>query len=130
MPRRILRFRVGDRRWAVPLEAVREVLESPPLLRVPRSRPRVAGLILRSGIVVPVYDLRPEGSAAPPHVLVLEWAELRNGICVAEPEAQPAVGEEDDGDLGPPCRGVVKFRGVSAERVDLGALYRMLDIPT
>lgn len=129
MAQRVLAFRVGGRRWAVPLEAVREVLESPVIVRVPRARPHVAGLVLRHGVVVPVYNLSP-GTAPPPHVLVIEWGELRNGIRVADPDAQQVVGKEGSGDQGAPCRGLVRFRDGAAESVDLEDLYRMLGIPT
>jgi chemotaxis signal transduction protein len=125
----MLRFRVGERRWALPLEVVREVLESPALLPVPRCRAGVAGVMLRDGMVVPVYDLQ-HGGAPPAHVLVFDWADLRNAIRVSDPDAKPVLGEESGGEMGPPCRGVLKFQDGSAERVDLPSLYRMLEIPT
>jgi len=128
MPSRVLRFRVGERRWALPMDVVREVLELPALLPVPGCRPGVAGVMLRHGMIVPVYDLQP-GGPPPAHVVVLDWADLRNAIRVADPDAKPLLAEESAGEAGPPCRGVLKFQDGSAERVDLPALYRMLQIP-
>lgn len=117
---------MGERRWALPLEVVREVVESPALLPVPGSRPQVRGVFLRAGFVIPVYDLVPAEAAG--FVLVVDWADLRNGLRVAEPDALTALGEEE-AELPPPCRGRVRVRGGSAERVSLPDLYRMLAIP-
>ncbi len=129
MARRVLCFRVGARRWALPLEAVREILEGPSLLTVPRSRPQVAGMVLRGGVLIPVYDVLPASAPPPSHVVVLDWADMLNGLRVAEPDAQLPVGEEPGGDSGLPCSGVLRLRSHTAERVDLAALYRMLEIP-
>jgi hypothetical protein len=55
---------------------------------------------------------------------------MLNGLRVAEPEArQPIGGEEEPGDLGPPCHGSLRFRDGAAEKLHLGSLYRMLNIP-
>jgi chemotaxis signal transduction protein len=117
---------VGQRRWALPLEVVREVVESPTLLPVPGARTEVRGVFLRAGVLVPVYDLAPTEAAA--FVLVVEWADLRNGLRVADPDALTALGEEE-AELPAPCSGRVRVRAGSAERVSLPALYRMLAIP-
>ena len=111
----------------VPLQVVREVLERPALLSVPGCRRQVAGVALRKGVVFPVYDLEPAPEPAP-YVVVLEWGETLNGLRVASPEAGQPIGEEE-GDQGPPCRGSLRFRDGTAERLDLNALYRMLEIP-
>jgi chemotaxis signal transduction protein len=118
---------VGQRRWALPLEVIREVVESPTLLAVPGARTEVRGVFMRAGVLVPVYDLVPAEAAA--FVLVVDWADLRNGLRVAEPDALTALAEEA-AELPPPCSGRVQVRGGSAERVSLPALYRMLAIPT
>ncbi|MCZ6779768.1 MAG: chemotaxis protein CheW [Acidobacteria bacterium] len=129
MQSRFLRFEVGDRTWALPLHRIREILEGPAVLKVPRCRPQVVGLILRRGVLVPVYDIMPEGSRVGTHVLVLEWGEMVNGLRVAEPEADQALSEEEEGSVEPPCRGQVKLRSGIAERLDLALLYELLEIP-
>lgn len=53
----LLSFRLGPSRAALPLAVVREVLEDPPLVRVPGSLAHVAGVMLSHGVAVPVYDL-------------------------------------------------------------------------
>lgn len=53
-----LSFGVGATRAAVPLSIVREVVQAPDIVRVPGSHRQVAGVTLRAGIAVPVYDLR------------------------------------------------------------------------
>jgi chemotaxis signal transduction protein len=127
MARRVLRFRVGERRWALPLEAVREILEAPALLRVPRTRTGVAGVVLRRGVLVPVYDLAPAAPAS--QVLVLEWGDMLNGLRVSHLEAQLALSEEAQQDPAPPASGHLTFKDGSAERIDLDQLYHMLGIP-
>ncbi len=52
-----LSFRIGGSRAALPLGLVREVLERPAIVPVPGSHPHVAGVTLRGGVAVPVYDL-------------------------------------------------------------------------
>lgn len=127
MAERVLRFRVGSRRWVVPLGVVREVLERPAMLRVPGSRTRVAGVALRKGVVLPIYDLGQDPEP-PPYVVVIEWGEMLNGLRVRSPEAGLPIAEEE-GDLGAPCRGRMRFRDGAAEKVDLNSLYRLLEIP-
>ena len=129
MQSRVLRFEVGDRTWVLPLHRIREILEVPAVLKVPRCRPQVVGLVLRRGVLVPVYDIMPEGSPAGTHVLVLEWGDMLNGLRVTQPEADHAVSEDEEGGVEPPCRGQVKLRSGIAERLDLALLYELLEIP-
>lgn len=131
MQSRVLRFEVGDRTWALPLQRIREILEAPAVLKLPRCRPQVVGLVLRRGVLVPVYDIMPEGSRTGTHILVLEWGEMLNGLRVAEPEADHALSEseEEEGIVEPPCRGQMKLRSGIAERLDLALLYELLGIP-
>jgi hypothetical protein len=80
-------------------------------------------------VLVPVYDILPQGSSPATHVLVLEWREMLNGLRVAEPEAEQVLSESEDGDAGPPCRGQMKLRNSVAECLDLALLYELLGIP-
>ena len=50
-------FRIGDLRLLVPLDATSEVLEMPPLFRLPGAPTGIKGLANRHGRVVPVMDL-------------------------------------------------------------------------
>jgi len=78
-PRHVV-FRVAGERFALPLEAVREVVvPQPPFARVPRASEAVRGVMNLRGRVVAVVDLAPlVGLAAQPlaggagHVLILE----------------------------------------------------------
>ena len=111
-------FRVGGERFALPLEAVREVVvPQPPFARVPRASEAVRGVMNLRGRVVAVVDLAPlVGLAAQPlepgagQVLILEHARRALGLLIGavvgvEPLAPP---EDPDGD------GLV--RGVAASR--------------
>ena len=53
----LLAFHVGAIAAALPLVLVREVIESPDVVRVPGSHEHVAGVALHRGVALPVYDL-------------------------------------------------------------------------
>ncbi|MBX7059361.1 MAG: chemotaxis protein CheW [Leptospirales bacterium] len=53
----LLRFRVGERHYALPVEAVKEIIPFSDITRVPRTPPVVRGVINLRGNVVPVLDL-------------------------------------------------------------------------
>ncbi len=95
-------FRVANERFALPLEAVREVVvPQPPFARVPRSSEAVRGVMNLRGRVVAVVDLatlvglapqRLEGAAG--HVLILDHGKralgfLIGGVLGVEPLAPP-----------------------------------------
>jgi twitching motility protein PilI len=50
-------IRIGELKLLVPLDATSEVLEMPPLYRLPGAPPGIVGLANRHGRVVPVMDL-------------------------------------------------------------------------
>ena len=83
-------FRLGGERYAVPLEAVREVVvPQPPFARVPRASEAVRGVMNLRGRVVAVVDLaRLVGLPAQPlaggagHVLLLEGDRRALGFLV------------------------------------------------
>ena len=59
-------FRVGPERFAIPLDAVREVVvPQPPFARVPRSSDAVRGVMNLRGRVVAVVDLAALLGLAP-----------------------------------------------------------------
>jgi purine-binding chemotaxis protein CheW len=85
-------FRAGAERFALPLEAVREVvLPQPPFARVPRSGAAVRGVMNLRGRVLPVVDLAAllELPAPAPlgerdgQVLVLEGPRPSMGLLVS-----------------------------------------------
>lgn len=51
-------FSVGDVFYAVPIAAVREIVNPLPLTALPHSPPAVAGVANHRGAVIPVVDLR------------------------------------------------------------------------
>lgn len=55
---RVLLFGLGGECFAVPAGCVREILEVPPITRVPGAVPFASGLINVRGEVVPLADLR------------------------------------------------------------------------
>ncbi len=94
-------FRLGRERFALPLEAVREVvLPQPPFSRVPRASEAVRGVMNLRGRVVAVVDLATLVGLAPQvlepsagQVIVLDHARralglLIGGVLGVEPLAQ------------------------------------------
>ncbi|WP_242357049.1 MULTISPECIES: chemotaxis protein CheW [Anaeromyxobacter] len=83
-------FRLGRERFALPLEAVREVvLPQPPFARVPRASEAVRGVMNLRGRVIAVVDLAPlvglaaqalEPSAG--QVIVLDHARRALGLLI------------------------------------------------
>ncbi|HEU5186250.1 MAG TPA: chemotaxis protein CheW [Gemmatimonadaceae bacterium] len=82
-------FRLGDRRYGIDLDAVREILPVRRTTRVPGAPAYVAGLINVRGTIVTVLDLgaRLDGnsSLAPDgSVILVEHRQKVVGIAVAE----------------------------------------------
>lgn len=50
-------FHVGEERFALPTNAIREVIASPNITRVPRAPQHITGIINLRGLIVPVLDL-------------------------------------------------------------------------
>jgi purine-binding chemotaxis protein CheW len=131
-------FRAGGERFALPLEAVREVvLPQPPFARVPRSGPAVAGAMNLRGRVVPIVDLArllglPHASiGGPAQVLVLGADRPSVGLLVGAvagveplaPEAERAPARATCGDGSAACvRGVAAARDGAATVLDADAL--------
>jgi purine-binding chemotaxis protein CheW len=105
-------FRVASERFALPLEAVREVvLPQPPFARVPRTSDAVRGVMNLRGRVVAVVDLAPLVGLAPQpleagagQVIVLDHPRRALGLLIGgvlgveplAPEGRPGAraGEE------------------------------------
>jgi purine-binding chemotaxis protein CheW len=83
-------FRVGGERFAIPLEAVREVVvPQPPFARVPRASEAVRGVMNLRGRVVAVVDLARLVGLAPQRlegagqVLILDQGKRALGFLIA-----------------------------------------------
>ncbi len=83
-------FRVAAERFAIPLEAVREVVvPQPPFARVPRASEAVRGVMNLRGRVVAVVDLARLVGLAPQrldgagHVLILDHGKRALGFLIA-----------------------------------------------
>jgi purine-binding chemotaxis protein CheW len=91
MGARFVLFRAGGERYALALEAVREVVvPQPPFARVPRAAPAVRGAMNLRGRVVAVVDLAPllgrAAEALAPaqgHVLILDRDRRSLGLLVS-----------------------------------------------
>ncbi|MFL5260872.1 MAG: chemotaxis protein CheW [Anaeromyxobacteraceae bacterium] len=125
---RMVIFRAGGERFALPLEAVREVVvPQPPFARVPRAGAAVKGGMNLRGRVVAVVELAPLLGLAPDalgpaqgHVLVLERDRRGLGLLVAavlgvDAVALPGPGA---GEPGAPSRGVAAVRGAPVTVLD------------
>jgi purine-binding chemotaxis protein CheW len=109
-------FRVAGERFALPLEAVREVVvPQPPFARVPRASEAVRGVMNLRGRVVAVVDLAPlVGLAAQPleagagQVLILEHARRALGLLIGGVVGVEALAPSEEADA--------LVRGVAASR--------------
>lgn len=64
-PGRYLSFVLGDEAYAIPVEMVEVVLETPSITRVPNAAPHLRGVINYRGSVVPIIDPRAKFEGAP-----------------------------------------------------------------
>jgi chemotaxis signal transduction protein len=86
-------LQVGERRFALPADTVSELAPPVRLHTFPHSSALVAGVIVRRGRIVPVYDVAPAllGTESPVHRFYL-IAQREFGE-VVEPSAIPVNGE-------------------------------------
>jgi purine-binding chemotaxis protein CheW len=126
-PRHVL-FRSGGERFALPLEAVAEVV--PPAAAfayVPRAPPAVVGDMNVRGRVVAVVEMAallglPAAREGAGQVLVLDRERRTLGFLVDEVLGVEPVGEPDRAGEGPPVRGLATARGAPGAVLDPGAL--------
>jgi purine-binding chemotaxis protein CheW len=130
---RLLVFRVGGERFAVPLSDVDEVIDEQPVQRVPDSPPTVLGVALVRGVLITVYDPRPllmvDGSVGAAMLLfvkdgrrvALAIDDVFDPITVEERELLPTPsGVESDGIV----LGVVRRESTLTALIDSDALFR------
>jgi purine-binding chemotaxis protein CheW len=100
----LLTFQLEGARYALPLEAVAEVLVAPALRRVPASPPGVSGLVEAGGRVVAVLDLavlvggNAPAPEAPRHLVRLAPPHDRSALAVGQP-IRTALGDPRDGSV-------------------------------
>ena len=148
---RLIGFRVGETRAALPLGVVRQVTERPMMVRVPGSRPYVSGVALHDGVAVPVYDLgrfgplwpksRPEASAESTtevQLIVCEWGETALGLLGHQVDLLMTDGSMPNGPAAsePPggmCRSyvkkIVRVNGEAIALLDADRLFASLGVP-
>jgi purine-binding chemotaxis protein CheW len=131
-PSRLIVFRAGGERFAVPLEAVREVVvPKPPFARVPRAAAPVRGAMNLRGRVVAVVDLAPLLGLAPEalapsqgHVVILDRHRRSLGLLVSAVlgvhDLPPGEGEARE--PGALARGLTEVGGVPVTVLDADAL--------
>lgn len=90
VPQRLVLFEVGEHRFGIPIESIREIVDPRPCTPLPGSPAFVCGLINLRGRLVTVLDLGgrlglPAASAHPGHSLViLDHGATRVGLAVEE----------------------------------------------
>jgi purine-binding chemotaxis protein CheW len=130
-PARHVVFRAGGERFALPLEAVREVVvPQPPFARVPRAPPGVEGAMNLRGRVVAVVELAallglPRDALGPGqgHVLVIDRARGM-GVLVASVVGVEALAPTRPGsfEAGRLDRGVAEVHGAAVTVLDAEVL--------
>ena len=134
-PERLLVFRVGAERFGVVLSAVREVVDSPMVNRVPDAAPSLLGVAMVRGELVSLYDARvildlgQAGDASGGGAALLFWADDRrialaiddvfDPVLVDEHEVRPMPGA---GAADAIIRGLVRRGGDLIAVLDAGAL--------
>jgi purine-binding chemotaxis protein CheW len=104
-PQRMLVFRVGDERFALPLATVNEVIDMPVVQALPDSSERVLGVATVRGELVSVFDPRPllQAGSADTHEMALLFAvgdrrsalaidDVFDPVLIETDEVQPAPG--------------------------------------
>ncbi len=110
----ILLVHSGEGEYGIPVERVREVIETPPVTRVPLAPDAVAGVASVRGDIIPVVDLgvrlRGTRTAAARRLVTVDWGEDRGRVGlladdvvgmlqVSSPEAVEAVPADIAGGL-------------------------------
>jgi chemotaxis signal transduction protein len=124
-------LRTGDRRFALPASVVAELAPPLQLHTFPHTSPLVAGVIVRRGRILPVYDAVPapaRGNISAQRFFLIARCEFG---AASELSAIPVDGEGElaTGEMQPPPAGLPKYvvgtlaiGGESLEVLDLGAL--------
>ncbi len=80
----MLLLRLGEDRFALPVGVVREVIDTPPITRVPLAPEAVAGVAAVRGEIVPVVDLgmrlRKRPTMAAPRLVTVEGGGIEGRV--------------------------------------------------
>lgn len=124
----MVRFKVADGDYAIPVDNVSEVRSGDRLVALPSSRDGVVGLLHDGGDAFAVLDSLGAGRG---HVLVLQHGTRRFGLSVGEVTAVVDlvgdVGPAPDGQAGHLISGVVEAPDGLVLLVDVSALVDRLD---
>ncbi len=126
---RHLIFRVEKERYALPLEAVREVV-IPPVQwsRIPRAPPAVHGVVNLRGRVVTVVELRGllalEGQSASQKLVLLDRGRRDLGLLVTEVDGIETIDRIVPGPGHPTSsvRGVARLNGAPVSVLDAAGI--------
>ena len=86
-------LRLGDRRFAVPTERIGELSTPSRVFRFPNQTPKVEGVILRRGRIVPVCDISEQLTGRPLGTRRFYLLALRRYGARTESVALPVTGE-------------------------------------
>jgi chemotaxis signal transduction protein len=97
---RVLVFRVGAEWFAMPIATIDEVIDAPPIQRLPDAASTQLGVATLRGELVMVYDARPllhaSGSAADVGALLLFQRDGRRvGLAVDDVQDSMTIEEQD-----------------------------------
>jgi chemotaxis signal transduction protein len=95
-------FRLGERRFAAPLDEIREIVRLAGLETLPGAQPPLAGVINLRGVPLPVLDIRGDGTRTAGDVLVMTLDGDPVGVAVDEVCAVLAPEDLPDGE--PPSK--------------------------
>ena len=104
----LVTFRIGQREYATPLSAVREVVRLHGLTDLPGMAPPLAGVLDLRGAALPVLDLRAgTGAAGRGDVLVLQRADDGTSVGVAVDQVRAVVAADELAAAGTAGHGVL-----------------------
>lgn len=121
-------FRLGDRTFATPLDAVREIVRLSGLQALPGMTRPLAGVIVLRGLPLPVLDVRESGDDDRGDVLVIDAGADSVGVAVdavsavLHPDELPAADAAPSTSLPAYVVGVRQRAGNPVLLVDLNLL--------
>jgi purine-binding chemotaxis protein CheW len=116
-PAQYITFKLGDELFAIDVSQVREVLELPPITRVPTSPPYLRGVVNVRGKAIPVVDLRTKfglpAGADTVHSRIVVMELLLDGestVVGGVADSVQEVIELEPGQIDPPPRIAMRWR--------------------
>jgi len=116
-PAQYITFNLGDELFAIDVAQVREVLELPPITRVPTSPAYLRGVVNVRGKAIPVVDLRakfglpPAADTVQSRIVVMEIAlDGEPTVVGGVADSVQEVIELEPGQIDPPPRIALRWR--------------------